>query len=196
MKAVNCCVDGCVNSAVSIASGLCQKHKRRLKKYGTTDAQIRSREPISIRFWLHVNKDAPSDCWEWAGALGPNGYGRTSGFGKNDLVAHRVSYMLTKGDIPEGKIIMHTCDNRKCVNPDHLVAGTYLENMQDMTRKGRAYHPIRSGNRSSRSILTEDAVRMIRSSKGQITDAEFARRFGVSKSAIRSARIGTTWRAI
>lgn len=195
MKQVKCSVNDCENLAVSTVSGLCQKHKKRLKKYGTTEAQKRSREPLSVRFWLHVNKKANNGCWEWTGALGPNGYGRTSGNGKFDLVTHRVSYVLTKGEIPDGKIIMHSCDNRKCVNPDHLIAGTYLENMQDMIRKDRAHHPIKYGEESPRAKLTDDNVRAIRSAVG-VSDAEFARRFGVTNAAVRNARIGITWRHI
>jgi hypothetical protein len=190
-----CSVNGCETKAVSKRNGLCQKHAKRMRKYGTTEAQKGSRGPLSERFWLYVNKDAANGCWEWMGALGPNGYGRTGDKNKPDLVAHRVSYTLTKGRIPEGKIIMHTCDNRKCVNPSHLVAGTYLENMQDMIRKGRDYHPIKFGEESPRAKLTEGNVREIRSSV-DITDAEFARRFGVTDTAIRSARIGVTWRHI
>lgn len=190
-----CSVEGCLTQSVSLKSGLCQMHKRRLAKYGTTDPQKRSRGPLAERFWLYVDKRKDGECWEWTGALGPNGYGRTSDRGQNDLVAHRVSYELAHGAIPDGKIIMHSCDNRKCVNPQHLTAGTYLENMQDMIGKGRDNHPIRYGESSPRAKLTDANVVEIRSSIG-VSDAEFARRFGVTKAAIRHIRIGITWRHI
>ena len=147
------------------------------------------------RFWSKVDIKSYEECWEWTGALGPHGYGRTSGNGKYDLVASRVSYELTKGQIPDGLIVIHSCDNPKCVNPSHLSVGTHLDNMQDMIKKGRDYHPIKYGEESPRAKLTDDIVRLIRSSSG-IPDTEFARRFSVTKAAIRYVRIGLTWRHV
>lgn len=73
-----------------------------------------------------------SGCWIWLRALNANGYGTL----KRKL-AHRFSWELHNGVIPEGKIIMHSCDVKSCVNPDHLSIGTKKENTQDMMRKGR-----------------------------------------------------------
>ena len=86
------------------------------------------------RFWLHVIKS--DGCWVWKGALTKDGYGCIE---RNTrlLRTHRVSWELTNGTIPEGLLVMHHCDNRPCVNPDHLFIGTVGDNNRDCLRKGR-----------------------------------------------------------
>lgn len=77
-----------------------------------------------------------SGCWEFTGALARGGYGLVSFHGK--LVhAHRLSWILTNGIIPNALIVCHKCDNRRCINPDHLFLGTNHDNTQDMMNKGR-----------------------------------------------------------
>ena len=86
------------------------------------------------RFNQKVEKT--DSCWLWTGAKASNGYGCMSYNGKSTS-AHRLSYLLHKGDIPEGLIICHTCDIPHCVNPDHLWVGTYTQNSHDMLKKNR-----------------------------------------------------------
>jgi hypothetical protein len=76
-------------------------------------------------------------CWEWLGAINVLGYGKASIYDK-EILAHRLSYEIFVGKIPTGLILRHTCDNRKCINPVHLIPGTYKENTRDMIDKGRA----------------------------------------------------------
>ena len=90
------------------------------------------------RFLSFVNKQSgvrlnnlESDCWEWTGATYANGYGQTRAQWSPDEYAHRTSYLLFNGDIPERKLIRHKCDNRKCVNPEHLCIGTKADNNKD-----------------------------------------------------------------
>jgi hypothetical protein len=81
------------------------------------------------------------DCWEWqAGSRGKTGYGAFR-YKSKVIDAHRMSYTLFKGPIPEGMLVCHTCDNRKCVNPDHLFIGTFKDNYQDAYKKGRISPP-------------------------------------------------------
>ncbi len=91
-----------------------------------------------VRFWNKVKKEE-SGCWNWIGAL-RSGYGIIKIDGKL-ISTHRLSYILTNGNIPEGMFICHKCDNPKCVNPDHLFLGTRSDNMIDALNKGRIYIP-------------------------------------------------------
>jgi len=88
-----------------------------------------------IRFWEKVDINNKEDCWEWKFSLRA-GYGAFKLKGKL-YSAHRIAYFLNYGDIPEALFVCHKCDNRKCCNPNHLWVGTYLDNIEDMIRKGR-----------------------------------------------------------
>lgn len=102
--------------------------------------------PPLERFFNKVYKsDEPNGCWLWTAGRFTTGYGMFYYNGKH-VLAHRFSYQQFVGDIPEGYFVCHKCDTPLCVNPDHLFAGTRLENMQDMSRKGRTLaqaHPER-----------------------------------------------------
>ena len=105
------------------------------------------------RFWSKVHVKLPEDCWEWQANLG-KGYGMFW-FGKDSIVAHRVSWMMLRGPIPEGMNVLHRCDNRKCVNPNHLFIGTQSDNVCDMLSKGRG-GDYRNGN--TKSFSSEESL--------------------------------------
>jgi hypothetical protein len=88
------------------------------------------------RFWKKVDIKGVDDCWEWKGAI-RSGYGAIKRNGKV-VRAHRVSYELTNGNIDNNLLVIHSCDNPMCVNPNHLRQGTYGDNICDMIRRGRA----------------------------------------------------------
>ncbi|MCH8067616.1 MAG: HNH endonuclease [Nanoarchaeota archaeon] len=81
--------------------------------------------------------DKSKDCWEWQARRSPDGYGEV-GLNHKRYLAHRVSYSISNGYIPQGMFVCHKCDNPPCVNPDHLFLGTADDNMKDMVSKGRA----------------------------------------------------------
>lgn len=124
-KIKTCSVEGC-GSAYRVVQGLCSTHyqRKRLKGdvHAVSDHLSRTEEE---RFWQKVRKT--ENCWEWLGAVEATGYGRF--YTKNRFwLAHRYSYEKFRGSIPEGHVIDHKCNNRKCVNPDHLETATYSQN--------------------------------------------------------------------
>lgn len=95
----------------------------------------------SIPELLAKYKVAASGCWEWTGTRNNQGYGVVGlyiGGGPCGIPAPRLQWMHCRGEIPAGCVIMHTCDNPPCINPDHLAAGTQAANLTDMRAKGRA----------------------------------------------------------
>lgn len=162
--------------------------ERRSFKRSETRGITMSRLTVNERFLAKVQK-MESGCHEWQGCLMPNGYGQFSYQGKPHY-AHRIAYLLHHGSIPEGAYILHSCDNRKCVNPEHLWAGTFEDNMQDMVDKGRQAH----GTKNSHAKLNPEQVIAIRSQVG--THREIAECFGVTAGLISMIRSGKIWRSI
>lgn len=128
------------------------------------------------RFWDKVLKT--NSCWIWASHISGNGYGYFS-LNNKELRAHRVAYELTKGPIPKGLHVMHTCDNPKCVNPDHLKIGTHQDNMSDMVKKGRHH-----SGRTKYSDFTVYLVRMMFATC-QWNQREIAQEIGMSAPHVK-----------
>lgn len=130
-----------------------------------------------------------SGCWIWTGWTfnGP-GYG---GFDINRRghLAHRVSWLLYRGPIPDGLSVCHKCDVPACVNPDHLFLGTPADNTQDMISKGR--NSRRDGERNAMATLTDELVRKIRNATG--SQRSVAARFGVSHATVWAIRNRKRW---
>lgn len=96
-------------------------------------------EKVISNFWSKVLVGDKLDCWLWFGSKQKNGYGNMCIGNKQTHSAHRVSYIIHKGKIPDGFSVMHKCDNKLCVNPNHLSIGTHKDNSHDMLKKGRKW---------------------------------------------------------
>lgn len=110
------------------------------------------------RFMSYVMPEPNTGCWFWTGAVigkGRKAHGVSYANGKR-ILAHRLSFIIHKDQIPEGLIICHHCDNPRCVNPDHLYAGTDQQNAMDKVRRGRNRNPV--GEKHGRAVYTEDIV--------------------------------------
>lgn len=131
-------------------------------------------------------------CWEWTGTPRNRwGYGDAH-LGTRRLLAHRLAYEAFVGAIPEDLLVLHHCDNPPCCNPEHLFLGTHEMNMADRDRKGRAV--ALSGESHPNAKLTAAAVQEIRTTAYRsATISGLARKFGVSRRAVRLAYLGETW---
>lgn len=139
------------------------------------------------RFFKRIGvPDAVTGCWPWLGPFTRGNYGCVFFMGKT-YRANRVSYLLHKGDIRDGFIVCHKCDNPSCVNPDHLFLGTYKDNNLDMHAKGRAPKSNRkiAGESNVWAKLTDSCVKEIRRLVAEgITKAEVGRKFGIRDSHV------------
>lgn len=138
-----------------------------------------------------INKD--TGCWEWQGACSSSGYGHISMMGKS-LMVHKLSYKLFKGNIYKPKFVCHTCDNKKCFNPEHLFLGTAKENYDDMVKKGRARFQKKRLNYPGIK-LTKDKVLEIKSliNEGKYYYKEIASMYNVSAETVRQIASGERW---
>lgn len=184
-------------------------------------------EKTIARFWAKVDKNGPvpqhrpelGQCWIWTAAKDRLGYGRLGVRWpvKRSVLAHRISYALNFGEIPEtgghhGTCVCHHCDNPSCVNPRHLFLGTMTDNMSDKVRKGRQARGDSSGARAKpesrprgarhhNSKLSDEAVAEIRSAYGGRwadgpTLDSLAEKFGVSRSTVADAVKGACWKHV
>ena len=148
--------------------------------------------PMPIRFTSKTIK-SESGCILWVGCIDEIGYGRFPFNGENK--AHRVAYSYFIGDIPKGMKVLHKCDVRNCVNPDHLFLGTQADNVADMVKKGRNISIHLFGERNPMSKLTETHVIEIREMvKSGFKQIEACRKFGVSPMTVSRIIRGVTWK--
>ncbi len=150
------------------------------------------------RFWLHVRKAGPKDCWEWSGSRTPEGYGFIYAGPLYDepvrwIRANRLSWEIHNGKVPDGLYVLHDCDNPPCVNPKHLYVGTQQQNVHDRTvrRRGRR----QDGAFNSKAKLTETDVRaivaMVEAGKSQTAVAAL---FGLTQPYVSKIARRQFWR--
>ncbi len=149
--------------------------------------------PLTERFFEKIEPITESGCWIWTGCLNNKGYGQVRGDDGSTVTAHRASYMMHKAEIPDGMLVLHDCDIRCCVNPDHLYVGTAAENTEDARTRGK----LCCGERNPSSRLTSGQVVEIRQRlKGNDSMSSIASMFDVGRKTISDISNGKTWRHI
>lgn len=179
-----CSVEGCARPVSVQQAAMCSLHYNRSRRGIPLSApfQFHAKGTPEERLYQRI-RIVPDGCWEWLGNRLPRGYGQISVKENGRWTmryAHRVSYEVHHGPIPEGLYVLHSCDNPPCVNPDHLRIGSAAENMAEMKERGR-----------SGRVMTADWVRAIRGSVD--STADLARFFGCHWSSIASIRKGRNW---
>lgn len=156
--------------------------------------QIEVTESLRLRLEAGIKKGEPDECWPWTGAP-RNGYGAIKHQGKV-LGAHVAAYVVAKGEIPEGLLVTHECDNRLCCNPAHLVAGTNSKNVKDMVARRGAHFCY--GERAANAVLNEELVRRIKSLHvpGIFGSRRIANLLGLKPSTVKSVIDGDTWKHV
>ena len=176
--------------------GLCELHWSRTKEFGspamsTKHVGLFLGRPAEERFWMQVER--AEGCWKWLGSKDKDGYGRFKGevAGLTYTKAHRYSHALHTGEIIQrGMVVMHTCDNPECSNPDHLTVGTPLTNMQDKAAKGRSN--VGKGENASRAKLSAAEAKLILEDTRPY--AEIAGNYGVAATTVASIKQRVSWK--
>lgn len=154
-----------------------------------------SSRPWVERFWEKVAVASVDQCWLWTSSTDVWGYGLLLRAGRMAR-AHRISYELNVGPIPDGLYVLHHCDNPTCVNPQHLYAGTPADNARDREARGRriAAH----GSQSGKAKLTESVVGEMRRAyaNGGTTHAALGKRFGVAEQTVQNVLAHKTWQHV
>lgn len=169
--------------------GYCIKHYRRFKKYGSPDALKRrvGKGLGHIERFMAFVEVAESGCWEWTGALCDGRYASFA-IGRKFISGHRFAMEYLKGESAEGLQVRHTCDNMRCVNPDHLLAGTHQDNMDDKVERNRQV----KGSAVSTAKINEGQAEEIRASTDPVK--LIAEKYGLCLSTVYRIKNGQHWK--
>lgn len=199
-----CSVSGC--GRPHVARGYCSAHHKQWCRGVVEMRHPRARMANGSRLkWLRAAVAIETDaCVEWPFGLNSNGYGLGVYRGRTRS-AHRIAYEVVHDNIPDGLHVLHSCDNRACVNPRHLHLGTHADNMREKVERGRC--SSLKGDRSPSRTRPECLLRGERHHQAKITEADaieirrrrgdpsaaLAAEYGVSRTTICSIRRGETW---
>jgi hypothetical protein len=144
-------------------------------------------------FWSKVAVGSPDECWPWMGSTHSNGYGYLFTSAGSRTTAHRHALRLSGVDVAPDEVARHTCDNRACCNPRHLLRGTPADNMRDKVKHGNHWYV---GEAQHDAKLTRERVAEIRAlhAAGGVTQDALAQRYGVNQSTVSSVVRRQTWK--
>ena len=152
---------------------------------------------LADRFWMKVEKS--DGCWLWKGVFDGVGYGQL-GFNYKHVEAHRLSWEIHHGQIPEGAWVLHKCDVRACVRPDHLFLGTHQDNVDDAVSKGRHLSGEQCHFSKATWALVEEARRLyaidrtpVKRGRGKYRQIDIARILRLPHPCVKAIVMGRTW---
>lgn len=153
-----------------------------------------SRETLRSKILDNVVPDE-NGCWIWQKSFGSHGYGNIATGGSRNETVHRVSHEVFIGEIPKGQLVLHSCDNRKCCNPEHLRSGTHKDNVSDAQSRSRHVNPPRMiGSKHVNSKLTEaDVVEIFTS---PLSQRKLAAMYGISQKLVFNIKRGKSWQHV
>lgn len=157
--------------------------------------RIYTKTPQAVRFAKLVSKTQTSDgCTEWTGRIDRHGYGRFRSPSGRVVQAHRAAWEIANGQIPDGLYVLHTCDNRRCVNPSHLFLGTRKDNNNDMLIKKRGARGEKNGN----AKLTKPSVEFIRSEflSRRMSSLELGKKYGIGRNYVYQLVHSNRWKHV
>ena len=187
-----CAVDGCERP--SRGHSYCGMHSHRFVRHGDPVFTRQAPRGLSLEERLRfIGWEVDSrGCWNWRGALNKKGYGALN-FRGSHILPHRAAYQVWIGPIPDQFVVMHSCDNPRCINPEHLSVGTTADNNQDRDQQGR-FNALK-GSKNGNAKLSENDVREIRARycRGVTTYQSLADEFCVDQSLIARIIKTTAW---
>jgi len=183
-----CSIGGCDSKAAG--RGWCHKHYKRWQTHGDPECVKNNRiHGMTLKERILDTVVKENGCWIWLGSVSKKTGRPRLKYKCKTTSAHRVAFIAFNGEIPKGLMVLHKCDNKMCVNPDHLYAGTHKDNMWDRRVRGiagkRALH--------HKAKLTEESIRFIRN-YSDLTATELASKLGVCISTVCRVRNMATWK--
>lgn len=184
-----CKIEDCGNPAKHI--GWCVSHYKRYNRYGDPllggPSHFKNPEDAFLQRAVII---ADNGCLEWSGSSDQKGYGQLRISGKL-IKAHRYAWMRKHGKIPSKALVLHQCDNPKCVNVDHLFLGTHKDNVDDMDAKGRRVNSQLKGEKCHAAKITDADVILIRADDRRQVD--IAADFGISQAVVSKIKLKQAW---
>jgi hypothetical protein len=172
---------GCIQACLAQRHGCSMSQISRIM-HSDRWSELVEQQAEDARFWGRAIKSKRivrpelGECWETSRER------QLISYRNHHMLAHRIAYTIQHGEIPEGLIVRHKCDNDKCINPEHLELGTHKENMEDRSKRGRTA----KGEKHHSAKLTAAAALEIYNSKGHETAEALSKRFGISKNGVYS----------